>query len=146
MIKKTITYKDFNGKERTDDFYFHLTQAEIMDWERETEGGLIRKLITMTKTSDVNEVVGMVKDIILRSYGQKSLDGLFIKNKETTDRFIYSQAFSDLYVELVSDPEKCADFVKGIVPTFDEKRAEEAEKVLSETDSVEETLARFQMI
>ena len=40
MLKKTMTTVDFGGTERTEDYYFNLTRAEIMEMELTTEGGL----------------------------------------------------------------------------------------------------------
>ena len=40
MFKKPITWTDYDGKEITEDFYFNLTRAEVMEMELGTEGGL----------------------------------------------------------------------------------------------------------
>ena len=37
MLKKTITYVDFNDQEITEDFFFNLSEAEISDWQYSNE-------------------------------------------------------------------------------------------------------------
>lgn len=117
MIKKTIKYTDYNGVERVEDFYFNLSKAEITEMELSIEGGMSKMLEDIVKSNNNKEIVGMFKELILKSYGEKSEDGKrFIKSKELTEGFAQTEAFSELFVELALNEEKAAEFVNGIVP------------------------------
>lgn len=117
MLKKTIKYTDYEGVERTDDFYFNLNKVEITEMEVSAEGGMTRKLEKIVKDLDQKEMVDIFKEIILRSYGEKSPDGKrFIKSKELSDGFSQTEAFVELYVEITEDEGKAVEFINGIVP------------------------------
>lgn len=121
MLKKTITYVDFNGVERTEDFYFNLTKAEIAEMELEVPGGMTTMIERITKTQDTPSLIKVFKDLILRSYGKKSDDGRrFIKNAELIDEFKDSEAYSELFMELATDADAAAAFVNGITPKIPE--------------------------
>ena len=69
MIKKTMTYTDFNGTERTEDFYFNLTKAEVMEMEMSTKGGLAEMIQRIIAAQDQPAIIKIFKDLIIRSYG-----------------------------------------------------------------------------
>ena len=117
MLKKTVTYTDFNGTERTEDFYFNLTEAELTEMELEHEGGFHYFLEKIIKSQSVPELIKWFKIILLKAYGVKSDDGRrFIKNDEVRAEFEQSQAFSDIYMEFVNDDNAAADFVNRVMP------------------------------
>jgi hypothetical protein len=117
MLKKTMTYIDFNGEERTEDFYFHLSKAELAEMELTTEGGMKELFTRIIAAKDVKQVVEKFKEFIQKSYGVKSPDGRrFIKSEELFKEFSETEAYSDLFLELASDAVKAAAFVNGIVP------------------------------
>lgn len=117
MLKKTITYTDYNGVERTEDFYFNLTKAEILEMELSTEGGLQQTIEKIIAAKDLPSLSKYFKKIILMSYGEKSPDGKrFIKNEQLSSEFSQTEAFSQLYVNLATDDVAAADFVNGIIP------------------------------
>lgn len=117
MLKKTITYVDYNGIERTEDFYFHLTKAEIMEMELSTTGGLAEMVQKIVKAKDQPSIIKVFKDFILKAYGEKSDDGRrFIKNDEVRNNFAQTEAYSILFMELSTDDQAAADFVNGVVP------------------------------
>lgn len=117
MLKKSITYIDYNGTERTEDFYFNLTKAEVAEMELSVDGGLTEKLQKIVSAQDGKEIIKTFKDLILRSYGVKSDDGKqFIKNQQIRDGFAQTEAFSDLFMELATNTEAAAAFVNGIIP------------------------------
>ena len=121
MLKKTITYTDFNGVERTEDFYFNLTKAEIAEMELEVPGGMTTMIERITKTQDTPSLIKVFKELILRSYGKKSDDGRrFIKNKELVEEFKDSEAYSELFMELATNTEAASAFVNGITPKIPE--------------------------
>lgn len=136
MIKKTITYTDYNGVERTENFYFGLNKAEIMDMELGVTGGFRQLLQMIIDKQDIPKLIDAFKMLIKKSYGEKSPDGRrFIKSDELTQAFIQTEAYSELYMELLGDAERAAAFVNGIMPSdvmAAMKEKEEREKAESE--------------
>lgn len=121
MITKTITYKDYNGVERTEDFLFNLTEAEITELEMSVDGGFAEKINKIVKMQKVPELINVFKDLILKSYGEKSEDGRrFIKVNDAgvplNIAFSQTEAYSKLFMELAFDAEKAAEFINGIIP------------------------------
>ena len=117
MLKKTITYVDYNGNERTEDFYFNLSKAEIMEMEMSTTGGLAEMIQKIVKAQDAPAIIKVFKDLVLKAYGEKSADGKrFIKSDEIRDAFSQTEAYSQLFMELATDADAAAAFVNGIVP------------------------------
>ena len=117
MLKKTIKYKDFNGNEREEDFYFNLMQSEIAELELRTVGGFTESIQKIIQTQDGPEIIKQLKKIILKSYGEKSADGKrFIKSDELSEAFSQTNAYSELFMELATDDEAASAFINGIVP------------------------------
>lgn len=117
MFKKTITYTDYNGVERTEDFYFNLTRAEVTEMELSTTGGLTTMIEKIVAEQDSKAIVETFKKIILAAYGEKSADGRrFIKNDEVRDSFAQTEAYSDLFMELASNADAAAEFINGVAP------------------------------
>ena len=122
MLKKTITYTDYNDVERTEDFYFNLSKAELMEMELSTTGGLAEMINKIVAAQDAPAIVKIFKELVLKSYGQKSADGRrFIKSKELADEFAQTEVYSQLFMELATDADAAAKFVNGIVPPMDNK-------------------------
>lgn len=120
MIKKTIKYTDYNDLEREEDFYFNLNKAEVTEWENSVDGGLSARMEKIVATADQTKLVPLFKDIILRSYGEKSPDGRrFIKSEELSTAFSQTEAFVNLFMELSGNAEAAAEFVNGITPTME---------------------------
>lgn len=118
MLKKTITYKDYNGVERKEDYYFNLSKAEIMEMEMGTAGGLAEMISKIVAAKDAPSIIKIFKDLILKSYGEKSPDGKrFIKSEELSTAFSQTEAYTVLFMELATDAEAGAAFVNGIVPS-----------------------------
>jgi hypothetical protein len=117
MLKKTITYEDYNGVERTEDFYFNLSKAEIMEMEMGTTGGLAEMLQRIVAAKDTAAIIKVFKDLILKAYGEKSADGKrFNKSEELAIAFSQTEAYSILFMELATDADAASKFVNGIVP------------------------------
>ena len=117
MLKKTITYTDYNGTERTEDFWFNLTEAEALEMAMSTTGGLGAMLRRVVAAQDTPTIIKVFKDFIFKAYGEKSADGKrFIKSKELSTAFSQTEAYSQLYMELATDADKAAEFVNGVVP------------------------------
>ena len=123
MLKKTMIYTDYNGNERTEDFYFNLTKAEVMEMEMGTAGGMQEFLNRIVAEQDSAKIIEMFKKIILKAYGQKSLDGKrFIKSDELSAEFSQTEAYSDLFMELASNAEAASAFINGILPVVPEAK------------------------
>lgn len=117
MLKKTITYTDYNGTERTEDFYFNLTKAEITEMELSVNGGLAQMLNGIIAAQDTPALIKIFKDLIIRAYGIKSPDGKrFIKTDDIRAEFTQTEAYSQLFMELATNSEEASKFVNGIVP------------------------------
>ena len=117
MITKTIKYNDYNGTEREEKFLFNLSKAELMEMEMGTTGGLAEMIQKIVEAQDAPQIIKIFKELILKAYGQKSADGKrFIKSKELSEEFSQTEAYSQLFMELATNAEKAAEFVKGIVP------------------------------
>lgn len=120
MLKKTITYTDYNGLVRTEDFYFNLSKAELMDMEAGTPGGYAAVLQSIVDAKDVPALIKIFKDLILKAYGIKSADGRrFIKSEEISTEFAQTEAYVNLYMEMVTDDKAAAEFTNGIIPKMD---------------------------
>ena len=117
MIKKTIVYEDFNGDQRTEDFYFNLTKAELVELNVSEEGGLGEYLQKISESNDGAKIIEWFKKIVLMAYGEKTEDGRrFIKNQELRDGFAASEAYSELFMELATNTQAALDFMNGVVP------------------------------
>lgn len=120
MLKKTITYTDYNGNERKEDFYFNLNKVELVEMEAGISGGIKSLLEQIVNTQDTKRIVELFKDIILRSYGEKSLDGKkfekFRDGRRLSDDFAQTEAYSELFMELSTNERAASDFINGVVP------------------------------
>lgn len=117
MLKKTIEYIDYNGVARKEDYYFNLSKAEIMEMEMGTAGGLAEMITKIVAAKDAPAILKIFKELILKSYGEKSPDGKrFIKSPELSEAFAQTEAYTELFMELSTNAEAGAAFVNGIVP------------------------------
>lgn len=117
MYKKTITYNDYNGEERKDEYYFNLSKAELFEMEMSVKGGFSSLLDKIIKTQDTPALMANFKTLILKSYGEKSIDGRrFIKSDELSTAFSQTEAYSELLIELVTNDGAAADFVNNVFP------------------------------
>jgi hypothetical protein len=117
MLKKPITYTDFNGVEKTKEYYFNLTEVELIEMETGVDGGLSEMLQGIIDAKDQGALIRFFKDLTLRSYGIKSADGEgFDKSDKIRHDFEHSAAYPVLFMELATDADAAAAFVNGIVP------------------------------
>lgn len=140
MLKKTITYEDFNGETVSEDFFFHLSKAELIELEMSHKGGLSAALQRIVESEDGKGIIAEFKNIILSSYGKKSEDGKrFIKNQQLREEFESSEAYSELFMELVTNTDSAIEFVNGVVPT---DMAQEAARIAAaDLQPVEESVS-----
>ena len=133
MYKKTITYKDYNGEERTEDFYFHLNQAELTKMQLEIPGGLTGMIDRITQRKSGPDIMEVFNTLIERSYGVKSPDGRkFVKSKEILDDFLQTEAYNVFFMELVTSADAASEFFNKIIPdmsAFEEKAKTEMAKI-----------------
>ena len=143
MIKKQISYVDFNGNELDEVFYFHLSKAELIEMELSAgKEGLSDYLKVVIDAEDGAEIMRVFKEIVLKSYGKRSPDGKrFIKSEELRKEFEESPAYSEIFMEILMDTDKAAEFVNGVVadirpqpkkPKLSEMTREELEARLAE--------------
>ena len=117
MLKKTVTYVDYDGVERTEDFYFNLSKAEVTEMELSVEGGFSKMLEEIVKSNDNARILELFKEMVLKAYGEKSADGRrFVKSKELSEAFSQTEAYSEIFMELAMDEKAAAAFVNGIMP------------------------------
>ena len=129
MLKETRTYTDYDGVERTEDFYFNLSKAELAEMELSEEGGLENAIQKIINAKDNKKIVETFKDILLKSYGEKSPDGRrFVKSAELSKAFSETPVYSDMFIELATDEEYATKFISGIMPTDLEKDLDGANK------------------
>ena len=127
MIKKTVTYTDLNGKERTESFYFHFYENEILEMELSVDGGFAERVQKMIDAQDQPSLIAVIKKFVLDAYGIKSDDGRqFIKNDAVRSAFVQCPAYSKIFMELVLDDKVAAEFVKGVVPANMSDRVSQA--------------------
>lgn len=124
MLKKTITYTDYNGVELTEDFYFNLSKAEAIELEVSIPGGLTEMIQNIVAANDNPSIIKIFKEFILKAYGVKSPDGKrFMKTDENgrplADKFKETDAYSELFMELATNADEAAKFINGIIPSVD---------------------------
>lgn len=118
MIKKTVTYTDYNGEQRTETFYFHYTEAEILDMEMSEEGSFADRIQRIIDAKDKTALMKLIKKFVIDAYGVKSEDGKrFMKNDELKTAFLECPAYSDIFMEMVTNDEIAAEFVNGVIPS-----------------------------
>lgn len=117
MLKKTITYTDYDDLERTEEFRFNLTKAELMDMELTTVGTFSKLMQKIIDEKDMVRLAKYFKELILKSYGVKSDDGKrFIKSPELSEAFSQTEAYSELYMELLGNSEYAVKFIQQVMP------------------------------
>ena len=128
MYKIREKYEDYDGNERVEEFYFNLTKAEITDMELTTEGGMSAMLNRIIAAKDTSKLIAVFKELILRSYGQKSPDGRrFIKSDELTKEFTETPAYSQIYLRLATDDKAATEFVNNVIPKDLQKEVKAAQ-------------------
>ena len=134
MLKRPITYTDYDGNPATITAYFHLNKFEWLELETYTKGGLIQNLESALETNNAKKTIDLLKKIILRAYGEKNPEtGAFEKDDDRAIRFSKTEAFSELFYDLAYNEEKSREFFLGLIPP--EVRAQ-AQAKLEETKTL----------
>lgn len=117
MIKWPITYTDYNGVTRTEDFWFNYSKAELMEKQLGVYGGFSEMVQKITEANDQPELIRVIKEFVLKAYGEKSHDGKrFIKSDELSTAFSQTEAYSVLFMDLATNAKAASKFVVGCVP------------------------------
>lgn len=117
MTSKTVTYKDWNGMDRTETFYFHFSQAELMEMELSQEGGFSERVKKIAAANNLPDMLKIWKNFVLDAYGIKSEDGRrFMKNDEIRQSFVECPAYSIIFMELATNTEAASNFINTVVP------------------------------
>lgn len=142
MFSRTFTYIGYDGKPHKDTWWFNLSEAELYKLELGNLGGFNGMMNKLLRQSKPGEIVDVFENLILSAVGERSVDGRkFIKTQEIRDDFYQSKAFSDLFVEMVKDGDKLAEFLRGAIPEevaaalakAEEEQAKEMAKIEEET-------------
>lgn len=134
MLKKTIKYVDYDDVEREEEFLFNLSKAEVAEMELGVTGGMRKMLEKIVAELDGKRIMESFKEIVLKAYGEKSPDGKrFVKSKELSEAFSQTEAYSILFMELITDANAAAAFVEGVLPKF--PKTNERDKIVNETSS-----------
>lgn len=140
MFKKTVTYTDYNGIERKEDFFFNLSKAELIEMELGTVGGYAKTVQKIIDAKDSPTLIKLFKDLVLKSYGVKSEDGKrFVKSKELSEAFSQTEAYSQIFMELATDSEAASKFVNGLIPADLAKQVAE-QQALTNKNSEQQAL------
>lgn len=140
MLKKLIKYTDYDGRERSENFYFYMSKAELMEMELSTVGGMQNLIQLIIDKQDIPKIMEAFKTIILKAYGEKSPDGRrFVKSQELSEAFSQTEAYSNLFMELITNAEAAAAFINGIVPNDVAQAAAMAKAEREKAEQKEET-------
>lgn len=121
MLKKIITYKDYNGVERKEDFYFNLSRAEVLEMEASYVGGFSGMVEKIIAAKDNETIFKVFKDMVLKAYGERTLDGKRFRKVDDNGRplwvaFSETEAYSNLIMELAKNTAAAVEFVNGVLP------------------------------
>lgn len=133
MYIKEITFTNFNDEEITRKYYFYLSKSDIKTWNLEKNGGFLGRLERIQNTLDGAEIAEFIEELLSKSYGEKSDDGMRFMKEDNNGRSLYkmfkeTNAYDVLYNELTSDDKAAADFINGVLPKDVTKAMNEAKK------------------
>ena len=141
MLKKTITYTDYDGMERTEDFWFNLSKTELTKLDAELPGGVLGVLRKIIDKKDRKALVDFIETLILRSYGEKTLDGKrFVKTPEMAEEFMQTPAYDELFMSILRDTDSQTSFINGVIPQSMAKEIEQTDKKQVENALAEQGL------
>lgn len=132
MYIKEIKFTNFNDEEITRKYYFNLSKSDITTWNLEKNGGFLGRLERILNTQDGAEMAVFIEELLSKSYGEKSDDGLRFMKKTDSGASLYDQfketnAYDVLYMELTTNEKAAADFINGVIPKEMRKQVEEAQ-------------------
>lgn len=133
MIKKTITFEDFDGEKKTKDFYFHMNQVEFSKLNGEVPGGIEHRIQEIIADKDEDAMLRLIDMLVSRSYGERdSEDGGFTKigrnGRPLYEKFVNTSAYDNLIIELIQSENAIVKFLTGIMPNEVQVRLNEEYK------------------
>lgn len=135
MFKHTVEYTDFNGVDRKEDLLFHLSLPEVTRLEAEIGESLEVHTKNLVDNQDMKQLLDFLERILLSSYGRKTSDGKsFLKNKNLREEFEYSQAYAEVFEQLLTVPDLARKFGQGVADNGKSKKNQVQPKVVSQTE------------
>lgn len=125
MHKEVVKYTDYNGVEKTGEYYFNLNKAELLKLENSVQGGYTAAVKLAIEAEDQPTVFKAFEELIQMSYGIRTPEGGFKKKPEYYEDFVSTEAYSELFWKLSTDSAAGAAFVNGIIPANLAKQLEE---------------------
>lgn len=118
MLKETIVSHDLDGNEITKDYYFNFFESEVAELKYQYKDGIDKYVERMQQANDVGEVIKVIKELILKAYGERDPEdpSRFVKSEELREKFSQTEAYSNLFMKLGTDAKAAAEFIKGITP------------------------------
>jgi hypothetical protein len=131
MLKQTLTYQNFNGKNVTEVLWFNLTKADLI-----SNIALVDEIEEMRismfgdakdpseveerelSNSEVSMLVAIVEKIVEIAYGKRSVDGLIHdKSPEVYRSFRYSAGYDAFVIGLFKEPDRMLKFIESLMPS-----------------------------
>ena len=143
MIRREITYTNYNGQKVTKPFYFNMNKMELVEtMVDENNQSFLDVVQSLADSGDFYSLIRVLKKIILAAYGEKSDDGeRFVKSDEIRRGFEESPAFPELYISLLTDTKQMIDFVNGILPSDVQGTAEQIKAAIATAEKANEDYA-----
>lgn len=134
MFKKTVTYRDFNDVERTEEYFFHLSTTEVLKLEKNKDGSLSEQLEKIQRDEDEAAMLDMITKLVLLAYGEKSEDGRrFVKSDKLVEEFTETEAYSQIFLDIMTNENELIDFITGILP---KEMSQEVQKAMKEQEKL----------
>ena len=122
MLKKPVTYTNFNDEVVTKVLYFHISKTRLSENISLTDRlNAVQDLIAgperQLAPEEVSEILDLMKLILKLSYGIRSADGeSFDQSDEIWDNFTKTAAYDALLFQLFQDEGGILEFLTGVMP------------------------------
>lgn len=118
MLKKEITFVDFDGNTQTETHYFNFSASELAKTEMgDSDQSLYSRIQTIIASNNNAQIIGLFEEVISDSYGVRSEDGKrFIKSKQASEEFLQTPAYDTMFMEMLTDVNAAVEFMNGIMP------------------------------
>lgn len=133
MFKHSVQYNDFNGNERKEDLYFHLSLPEVTRLQAEIGTDIESHVKNLVDNQDMSQLIAFLEKMLLNSYGQKTSDGKsFHKSKELRDAFEYSQAYAEVFEQVMTNPDLARKFGQSVADNGKTRKNEVKPQVVND--------------
>lgn len=117
MYTRTFTCTGFDGKPYTETYDFHLSKADLLKINLDSFVGLDVLLKKLIDTQNGAEIMKLIDKVIMTSVGKESMDHRhFLQDESIKKDFRESEAYSQLFEELVLNADKAAEFIMSCLP------------------------------